>query len=228
MRRLVLTTLTALAIVGGGVVASTQADPAARRDYMFLCLLGDLDFVDRETGERLADEFWNERSSRREAPDFLDKLTLDERLRVMERVQACFLQLSRPASPARINPRDARYAELYLDVDPVEYTSGILCERSDIRMQLVFAQQMFGQGGGTPPLLRQLLETEGFPVNPFDLDLANLDCSVERICQLRGSVPIEVMSGEAELYGIPARQVRALAGNCEGKVGFVNERFIDF
>ena len=154
-------------------------------------------------------------------------------------MQKCALDVARmddyDSRQAMINTGDQSSVDLYLTIKPEEYTAAILCKRPDILMNFQLARRLMASGRNVDPTLKGIVNSvlaqlsASIGVNPLDLDLDNLSCSEERICEVRGSVPIEVLTDVVSFYkAIPSRQVRVLAGNCEDKVGYVNERFIDF
>ncbi|MEM9431109.1 MAG: hypothetical protein AAGA32_16650, partial [Pseudomonadota bacterium] len=166
----------------------------------------------------------------------IEALPPNERLRGSELMKDCRARVDElktdPPTEARVNAEDASVAELYLNADPQEYTAGILCRRPDIVEQLRLSQKLLGMepGDTPPPMAAQLMEgvNDSLPYEVLSFDFDALDCGVERICEVRGSVPITVLSESLSLYGLRARQVAVGAGSCEGKTGFMNERFIDF
>ncbi len=167
-----------------------------------------------------------------------------DKLKAGREIRKCLQEILRadtyqPPTSSRIVSRDNLYAELALSIDPVEYAKGIVCKRPDIRQQLTLSYQLRQLGKNVDPRLKNKIDaffSDAFGLNQAgsietairNLNPNDIDCSVERICEVRGSVPVKVNTDTMHVFEIPMRQVRVLAGQCQNKVGFVNERFIDF
>lgn len=232
--------LTAFAIVG--TTASAEMDTQTRRDFIAACMFsGGISVSGREPTVTDADGSVDIDRTVQSWVDAFDKPA--DKLAAGREIRSCIQQIldanSYEKRQSRIVPRDNLYAELALSVDPIRYAEGVVCKRPDIRQHLMIGHQLrqFGQnidpntksaidemvGGILGVNMKGSFESALFQVNP-----ATLDCSQERICDVRGSVPVDVLSNTMYVFDIPMRQVEVLAGQCEGKTGFVNERFIDF
>ncbi|MEP5116189.1 MAG: hypothetical protein ABJQ90_10725, partial [Parasphingorhabdus sp.] len=214
-----------------------------RRDFIAACMFsggftveGDEPIVTEENGnvdvERTV-ESWIDAF---DAPE--DKLSAGREIR------ACLQQIldanSYATRQSRVEARgDALFAEMALTISPVEYARGIICKRPDIRQSLAMGAQLRRLGAGLNPALKAQIDSffgESFGLDLEDpttralleVDVTSVDCSVDRICEIRGSVPVEVLSDTMYIFDIPMRQVLVHAGQCEGQRGFVNERFISF
>jgi hypothetical protein len=121
----------------------------------------------------------------------------------------------------------------------MEYARGIICKRPDIRQSLAMGAQLRQLGAGLDPDLKAQIDNMfgsslGLDLEDpttralLEVDIASIDCNVQRICEVRGSVPVQVLSDTMYIFDIPMRQVTVQAGQCEGKNGFVNERFVTF
>jgi len=134
-----------------------------------------------------------------------------------------------PEKSSLIIPRDSSdYTELILANDPLEYAKATICDHPNLyKFNYNFLSSpskiMFFSALSSVSQSASLVK-ELFKLNPNDID-----CSIERICKVFGSVPINIITDNAiYVFETPMRQVRVLAGQCQNKVGFVSERFIDF
>lgn len=236
-------TLLATLIIFAASAAQANMDTNTRRDFIAACMFsggftveGDEPLVTEENGnvdvERTV-ESWIDAF---DAPE--DKLSAGREIR------ACLQQIldanSYATRQSRVETRgDALFAEMALRIDPMEYARGIICKRPDIRQSLEMGAQLRQLGSGLDPTLKAQIDSffgESFGLDLEDpttralleVDVTSVDCSVNRICEIRGSVPVEVLSDTMYIFDIPMRQVLVQAGQCEGQQGFVNERFIYF
>jgi hypothetical protein len=211
-----------------------------RRDYLAFCMAsGTFRFEDPGIRDSISGAVARGGSRSIELEPLFRLFSDSDRLKIIDRVQACAQEIARVSSyqvhQARVNTREQVSADLYLTIRPEEYTAAMLCKRPDILFDFRLAKQLMAGGGGAlDPKLKVLVDSllqqtyASIGVNPLTLDFDNLRCEEARLCELRGSIPIEVMSEQIAIYQVPSRQIRVLAGNCQGKVGYVNERFIDF
>ncbi len=198
-----------------------------RREYLTLCF-GNKGFnIQVDEADRSSKNFDGQ------VDDAIRDLPNEMKMEAYRRRQECALELrnSELEQPvdAYINTRDQRYVELYLRTEPIEYTFGILCRRPDILADFRLSQALMGKQASSELIETQLFgkTIRGFSEN-FDLTDQSLNCKKRRICEVRGRVPVEILTKTIDLYGTPGMQVKVLKGTCAGEAGFVNERFIDY
>lgn len=135
---------------------------------------------------------------------------------------------------SRLVPRDDHYAILALSVDPNEYAKGVICSNPDYIRMLQFSNQYRQQLPIEPLLQNSIKQVFGNTQESSILKIINnlksdeIDCSTERICEVRSSVPIQVLTDTINIFGAPMQQVKIMKGPCKDKSGFVNEQFIEY
>lgn len=220
---------------GSALAEKLELSSEERRDYIAACLYGKIDTYDRELRKegagQLLDNFGG--SSVEVSPDLLETLPDNERLKFLEKGRECILKLADALKStlvdARFNARNGNYGEIYLTPEQTEITLGIICERPDIQMQLQLGSLLTG-GSITPEVIATWVGLTGAQAKDAfrGVDLNNIDCSKPRICQIRGSVPLETSDLAVDYLGTRLVGVTPLAGSCKGQFGYLNERFIDY
>ena len=210
--RILLTTFMIFAVS----VAQANMDTNTRRDFIAACMFsggftveGDEPLVTEENGSVDVERTVKSWIDAFDAPE--DKLLAGKEIR------ACLQQIldanSYTTRQSLVEARgEALFAEMALTIDPMEYARGIICKRPEIRQVLALGAQLRQLGAGVDPALKVQIDSF-FGLDLADpttralleLDVSSVDCSVDRFCEIRGSVPVEVLSDTMFIFDIPMR-----------------------
>ncbi|MBH0237226.1 hypothetical protein [Methylobrevis albus] len=171
--------------------------------------------------------------------NFLELFEPAQRPDVLRIYHACILGLVRPPTPSRINPRDQMAVPVLFDMSSRTYYEHAICTDPAIRMHFQTAWDLRRLGGEDADtrfapfktLLDQILgpmTSDPFVKEIAGIDPASIDCSGPRACEVRGIVPVTALSEPIRAYDATFVRITVNAGTCEGRTGWINERFIDY
>lgn len=161
----------------------------------------------------------------------------------IDKILNSVLGLTANKKPPSITSKNDTPVALFLKNDRTEYLKGTLCKNQFNYMKLILSyslSQMNNQddssSNGEPyKFIANILNSTlnlGKPELVIEalreIDLKNLDCTIERTCEIHGSVPIDIRPETMSVFENPMHQVKVLAGQCKDKIGYVDERFIEF
>lgn len=224
--------------------ASADMDAATRRDFIAACMFsGGFSVQGREP---IVSDDKGKVDIQRTVNSWIDSFNKPEdKLRAGELIRSCLQPILGvyDRMGARVVPRDSDYVELVTEVMPVEYLKGLICRNKAVRLKFTISYVIRNRSHDIDKSAKDLIDDfvysfggllfgdgsdELFVKEIMETNPDSINCNSERICKIGGVVPAEIKTDMIKFFDTPMRKVRILSGQCGGKIGFVNERFIDF